>query len=244
MRYPLFTTLQLLSGIGVHVVAAQQLAYTTFAVTECLTEATSMPDPGVSRPSITPIVHTASAKPGIKGYPETITLSYTMPPCTSCGCPGCTLVSSFTTACLAFHTAAASGVTPQRYAVTETYVGLSSLPTFDQPTQMPYGFTSQVHTCQAGVCGPKAITATMTYPCGGGPFVAAPLPEHSSVCPPGDKNCSPLSTQHPKTGTPATGAAVPVPVPAQPTLAVVSRGNSKRPLRIMSIPVFLLAAVI
>ncbi|KAI0505207.1 hypothetical protein F5B22DRAFT_661758 [Xylaria bambusicola] len=220
MRSLIFPALHLLSGISV---AAQQLAYTSFIVTECVTEASSMPDPGVA-----PIVNT---KPG---YQETITLSYTMPPCTSCGCPGCTLVSSFTTTCLAFHTAAASGVTAQSYAITETYIGLSSLPSFDEPTQMPYGFTSSVHTCNAGVCGPEAITATMTYPSGGGPFVAAPLSEH----------CSTLSTQHQNTVTPATGTAVPVPVPAQPTMAVVSRGNVKKPLEIIVLSVFFLVATV
>lgn len=85
----------------------------------------------------------------------------------------------------------------------------------------------------------------MTYPHGGGPFVAAPIPEHSSVWPPtGGKDCSPLSTQHPKTGTQATGAAVPVPVSAQPTVAVVSRGISKRPLEMISMSVVLVVAVI
>ncbi|KAK5626576.1 hypothetical protein RRF57_002291 [Xylaria bambusicola] len=223
MRSSIFSSLQLLSGIGAHVVTAQQLAYTSFAVTECVTEATSMPDPGAA-----PIVNT---KPG---YQETITLSYTMPPCMSCGCPGCTLVSSFTTTCLAFYTAAASGVTTQSYAITEMYIGLSSLPSFNQPTQIPYGFTSQVHTCNAGICGPEAITATMTYPSGGGPFVPAPLSEQ----------CSTLSTQRPSIGTPATGTAVPIPVPAQPTMATVSRGNVKRPLEIIGLFVLLVVAVV
>ncbi|KAI0973385.1 hypothetical protein F4678DRAFT_477847 [Xylaria arbuscula] len=241
MRFATLATLQILSGISLYVVSAQQLAYTVIAVTECITEASSMPDPGVGRPALPPIVNTAPGSPGTKGYPETITVSYTMPPCTSCGCPGCTVVSSFTTGCQAFHT---EGVKVQSYAITETYVGLSSLPSFDLPTQMPYGFTAQVHTCDAGTCGPEAITATMTYPAGGGPFVATPVPVHgagSSLS--GDNNCSTSSAPHPKTET-RTATVMPVPVPAPPTGIAVSEGSSRRPFEIVGVSVLLLMAAL
>ncbi|KAI1423144.1 hypothetical protein F5Y12DRAFT_786243 [Xylaria sp. FL1777] len=244
MRYSILTTLSIFSGICIHVITAQQLAYTTFAVTECVTDASSMLGPGAGQPALPPIVNTAPGKPGTKGYPETITLSYTMPPCTSCGCPGCTVVSSFTTACSAFHTADTPGMTVQSYAITETYVGLSSIPSFEQPTQMPYGFTAQVHTCDAGTCGPKAITATMTYPAGGGPFVTVPVPAHSSGYNSGAvKDCSTALSQHRSTGTPETAAAAPAPAPAKPTVVVVSESSPRRPLEIIGMSVLLLLAV-
>ncbi|KAI1278231.1 hypothetical protein F5Y07DRAFT_397788 [Xylaria sp. FL0933] len=244
MRYSILAPLLILSGIGISVVSAQQLAYTSFAVTECVSEASPMPDPGVAGgPAAQPIVNTAPRKPGVMGYPETITVSYTMPPCTSCGCPGCTVVSSFTTTCMAFHTEGVVGTKVQSYAITETYVGISSLPRFEQPTQMPYGFTAQVHTCDAGTCGPKAITATMTYPAGGGPFIATPTPAHGGT-PADDKNCSTLSTQHQATGAPKTAGAVPAPAPAQPTAVVVSESNFKRPLEIIAVSVLLLMATL
>lgn len=245
MRYPILNTLHILSGIGIHVISAQQLAFTSFAVTECVPEASSMPDPGAGQLAVPPIVHTAPGKPGIKGYPEIITLSYTMPPCTSCGCPGCTAVSSFMTTCMAFHTAGVPGMKVQSYAITETYVGLSSLPRFEQPTEIPYGFTAQVHTCDAGICGPKAITATMTYPAGGGPFVAAPVPTYASGCnSEGGNSCSTLLTQHHNIGIPETAAAAPVPAPAQPTAVVAGGGSLRRPLKIIGMSVLLLMAAL
>ncbi|KAI1307110.1 hypothetical protein F5Y03DRAFT_405696 [Xylaria venustula] len=243
MRFATLATLQILSGIGLHVVSAQQLAYTVIAVTECITEASLMPELGVDRPALPPIVNTAPGNPGAEGYPETITVSYTMPPCTSCGCPGCTVVSSFTTGCQAFHT---EGVKVQSYAIAETYVGLSSLPSFDLPTQMPYGFTAQVHTCDAGTCGPEAITATMTYPAGGGPFLAtpAPAPVHDAVSSlSGDNNYSNTSAPHPKTET-RTATVVPVPVPASPTGIPVSESGSRRPFEVIGVSVLLLMAAL
>ncbi|KAI0430744.1 hypothetical protein F5Y09DRAFT_220641 [Xylaria sp. FL1042] len=241
MRYSILATLQILSGIGIHVISAQQLAYTTFAVTECVPDPSSMLDSEVGGPAALPIVSTAPGTPGVKGYPETITVSYTMPRCTSCGCPGCTIVSSFMTTCTAFQTGGVPGTKVQSYAITETYVGLSSLPRFEQPTQMPYGFTAQVHTCDAGTCGPNAITATMTYPAGGGPFVAAPIPANGSGA---GKDCSTLSTQPQNTGALKTAGATPVSAPAQPTTVVVSESNLRRPLEIVGMSVLLLMATL
>ncbi|KAI0533312.1 hypothetical protein GGR58DRAFT_521788 [Xylaria digitata] len=241
MGYSLLTTLQILSSIGIRVVSAQQLAYTSFAVTECVTEASPMPDPAAGRPAVPPIINTAPGKPGVvEGYPETITLSYTMPPCTFCGCPDCTVVSSFVTTCLAFNTAGARGMKVQSYAITETYLGLSSLPSFEQPTQIPYGFTSRVETCDSGACGPEGITATMTYPIGGGPFAGVATPVGGpGCCSEGGNDCSTLSTSYHDTGASETITAAPAPVPAQPTVVTADGNSLRQQLVVVSIFVLL-----
>ncbi|KAF2965502.1 hypothetical protein GQX73_g8084 [Xylaria multiplex] len=239
MGYSLLTTLQILSGIGIRAVSAQQLAYTSFAVTECVTETSPMPDPAVGRPAVPPIVNMAPGKSGaVEEYTETITLSYTMPPCTLCGCPGCTVVSSFMTTCLAFNTAGARGMKVQSYAIAETYLGLSSLPTFEQPTQIPYGFTSRVETCDSGACGPEAITATMTYPIGGGPFAGVETPVGGPECySEGGNDCSTLSTRYEE--TPETITAAPAPVSAQPTVVTADGNNLRQQHLVVSIFVLL-----
>jgi hypothetical protein len=112
----------------------------------------------------------------------------------------------------------------QTYVVTETYLGLSSLPSFDQPTDIPFGFTTRLETCEIGMCGLEAITATMTFPAGGGPFVGTLFPTggagHS------DDECpSTLSTQSPDIEMPETVAVLAAtPTPARPTV-VISSGN-------------------
>ncbi|KAI0400025.1 hypothetical protein F4802DRAFT_586878 [Xylaria palmicola] len=198
MKYSTLTTLQILSGINLNVAAAQRLAYTTFAVTECVSEADSMPYLETGRHD-TPIVSTATDKTAGTECPETITLSYTMPSCVSCDCPDCTALSSFTTAYPAFDTL---GMKTQSYAVTETYIGLSSLPRFERPTQIPYGFITGVETCHEGHCGPKDITATVTYPAGGRPFSPTPSPAGGNLST--ATTPAPVATQ----ATPVTAGAV------------------------------------
>ncbi|KAH8164512.1 hypothetical protein CIB48_g3740 [Xylaria polymorpha] len=230
MRYSILTALQILCGIGLHTTSAQRLAYSSFAVTECIAMTDSPPDAGVVRP-VGPIVKTA---PGAQEHSAPIALSYSMPPCISGDCPDCTILSSFTTTYLAFETAGAVGTKTQSYVITETYVGLSSLPPFEKPTPLPYGFVTGVETCNLGVCGPEAITATIIYPAGN-----APTPAHGSGCSPGGGiECSTLSTH---TGTLNTSAA-PVLAPALPT-AVIAGGNILRgPFEIVIVFVLLIAA--
>ncbi|TRX89021.1 hypothetical protein FHL15_010040 [Xylaria flabelliformis] len=234
MRYSVLTTLQILGFVGIHIASAQRLAYASFAVTKCVSDADSIiPNQG----STGPIVNT---DPSVDNeHPATITLSYSMPSCISGDCPSCTVLSSFTTAYPAFQTAGASGLTTRSYVVTETYVGVSSLPPFEKPTPIPYGFVTGVETCNLGKCGPEAITATMTYPAGIAPFVGALTPAHGSGCGPGgDTKCSTLSTQFGTSGT----STVLVPAPAQPT-AVIAGGNILRgPFEIVIVFVLLIAA--
>ncbi|KAI8952999.1 hypothetical protein F4801DRAFT_539097 [Xylaria longipes] len=236
MRYSILTTLQISSGIGIHVALAQQLAYSSFAVTECATETNSLPDGGVVRP-IGPIVNMAQGVGNEHSAP--ITLSYSMPPCISGDCPSCTVLSSFTTAYPVFQTSGAIGMRTQSYVITETYVGLSSLLQFEKPTQMPYGFITGVETCNLGVCGPEAITATMTYPAGKAPIAGVATPAPGSGCSPGGgAECSTFSTH---TGTLETSASH-VLAPAQPT-AVIAGGNILRgPFEIVVVFVLLMAA--
>ncbi|KAI1326519.1 hypothetical protein F5Y16DRAFT_421684 [Xylariaceae sp. FL0255] len=126
----------------------------------------------------------------------TRTISYTMPSCMSCPCATCTLLSTFTTTLLAFNTGhslppsspsssppsgaetalppnlyPAPALKAQSYAITETYIGFSSLPSFLEPTPVPFGFAAKVVTCAAGKCGVEAeVTATLTFPLGGSPY--------------------------------------------------------------------------
>ncbi|KAI1757996.1 hypothetical protein F4782DRAFT_544390 [Xylaria castorea] len=236
MRCSILTTLQILGGLGVHIASAQRFAYSSFAVTECVSETDSLPNQGVIRPTA-PIINTATCVEN--EHPAAITLSYSMPPCMSGDCPGCTVLSSFTTAYPAFQTAGASGLKTQSYVITETYVGLSSLPPFEKPTNLPYGFVTGVETCNLGICGLEAITATMTYPAGNAPIVSAPTPAHGSGCGPGGgTTCSTLSTH---LGTLDT-SAVPVPAPAQPTVAIAGGNVLRGPFKIVIVFVLLIAA--
>ncbi|KAI0452979.1 hypothetical protein F5B21DRAFT_481101 [Xylaria acuta] len=235
MRYSILTTLNIFSGVGIHVASAQRLAYSSFAVTECVAKPDLLPDEGVVRP-IGPIINTAHDIENEHSAP--ITLSYSMPPCIAGDCPGCTVLSSFTTAYPAFQTSGALGMKTQSYVITETYVGLSTLPPFEKPTKIPYGFITGVETCNLGRCGPEVITATMTYPAGNAPVAGAPTPVHGSGCGlGGGAECSTFSTL---AGTLQTSAA-PVPAPAQPT-AVIAGGNILRgPFEIVVVFVLLIA---
>jgi hypothetical protein len=96
-------------------------------------------------------------------------VTYSMPPCDVCDCPSCTTTSVFTTALPAF--CSEQTPTQQTFKATETYVGMSSLPTFATPTTVPYGFTVALETCT--ICGTEPLTMTMTFPSGGRPYVAS-----------------------------------------------------------------------
>ncbi|POS81204.1 hypothetical protein DHEL01_v200415 [Diaporthe helianthi] len=55
-----------------------------------------------------------------------------------------------------------NGPTERPYIVTETYVGMSSLPHFATPTPIPYGFTTAVETYTDYT--PQPITRTVVVP--------------------------------------------------------------------------------
>ncbi|EMR64908.1 hypothetical protein UCREL1_8115 [Eutypa lata UCREL1] len=94
-----------------------------------------------------------------------------MPPCSACSCPTCTLASVYT---VTFSLLCSTGLTPQPYTITETYVGMSALPGFASPTSVPFGFTTAVVSCGAckggggGVDG--GMIATVTFPSAGRPY--------------------------------------------------------------------------
>lgn len=126
---------------------AQFLSYMTTVVTECIE---------VRRTSDAE-TKSVQLSPG--------TVMYSMPPCNVCDCPTCSITSTFTTAYSVF---CPTGLSTQPYTVTETFIGLSSLPTFATPTSIPYGFTVTEATCTK--CDTTPIIATLTYPGGGSPY--------------------------------------------------------------------------
>ncbi|KAI0132869.1 hypothetical protein BJ170DRAFT_730906 [Xylariales sp. AK1849] len=165
-------------------VGGQIISYTTSIVTECFEDATPTATGLDNSPSTT-----SCSTPPPQG-----TVTYNMPACEMCGCPSCTLTSAFSTSMPIFGS---TGLIPQTYTVTETYVGLSSLPTFATPTSVPYGFTVAVETCT--ICGDTPLTMTMTYPSGYGPY-ASSLPGVTGTNPasqtksPAENSLSTLST--------------------------------------------------
>ncbi|RYP20037.1 hypothetical protein DL767_009538 [Monosporascus sp. MG133] len=151
------------------VVAAQRVSYSTTLVTTCFSVDDDEP--------------TAPPRPPPQGG----TVTYAMPPCGACGCPSCTLTSVYTAT---FALLCPTGLTQMPYTITETYVGMSALPTFAgaEPTHVPYGFTTAVETCGActtvragkegGDGGP--LVATVTFPSGGRPYVEDFAPEETA----------------------------------------------------------------
>ncbi|KAH9907565.1 hypothetical protein F4778DRAFT_546075 [Xylariomycetidae sp. FL2044] len=173
----------------------QRVTYKTYAVTQCLTLVPPTPDSngaGSSGPNANPNGVGPSGSnpngpgagsPGPNGANPTKnntppplpterlppgTITYSMPPCVSCNCPTCTLTSVYTTTYSRF---CPSGLTDQAYTITETYVGMSSLPGFAEPTRVPFGFTTGVATCdycgttgRGGETDGGIIVATLTYP--------------------------------------------------------------------------------
>ncbi|RYP41338.1 hypothetical protein DL767_001095 [Monosporascus sp. MG133] len=135
---------------------AQLLSYTSSMVTTCVpaNEPTSSSQPV--------LVTIASGSPG--------EVCYQMPPCEACNCKACTLASTYMAT---FSVFCPTGLMPQVYTITETFVGMSSLPNFAAPTSVPHGFTTAVETCDIcdGGAGGKPVIATVTYPSGGVPYV-------------------------------------------------------------------------
>lgn len=132
----------------IRAVDGQVLSYITSVVTTCLD----------ARPTQAP-----GGQAGGGDNPGAV--SYRMPSCAICDCRGCTALSTFTTAFSAF---CSTGFKDQTYTITETYVGMSSLPSFATPTAVPFGFKVAIETCNS--CGTRPLTVTMTFPSGGSPF--------------------------------------------------------------------------
>lgn len=122
----------------------------TAVVTECV----EVPENGQTTKAQT---SPAAQSPG--------TVTYSMPRCDACDCPTCTTTSTITTT---FPVFCSTGLSDQPYTVTETYVGMSSLPSFAASTPIPYGFSVTTATCT--MCGTAPLVATLTYPSGGTPY--------------------------------------------------------------------------
>ncbi|KAI0201638.1 hypothetical protein F4808DRAFT_107929 [Astrocystis sublimbata] len=262
------------AGILIHLTSAQHLAYSSYTVTECVTATDLLPDKAVFPPAAGPTIATAPCDDHDHahgdGRPPLITLSYSMPPCAEGDCPSCTLLSSFTTAYPAFPTPGVQGpiqghaqgemgmaMATQSYVITETYIGLSSLPPFAKPTAIPYGFVTGIETCDPGVCGgAESITATVTYPASNNPVPAhtpenyasgagAPTPAHDEHgCDVAEgasgEKCSTFATHTGGSLDNPTGTA---PASAQQPTAVVAGGNILRgPFEVVFVFVLLIAA--
>ncbi|RYP92651.1 hypothetical protein DL770_001233 [Monosporascus sp. CRB-9-2] len=135
---------------------AQLLFYTSSMATTCV----PANEPTSTRQPV--LVTIAPGSPG--------EVCYQMPSCETCNCKACTLASTYTAT---FSVFCPTGLMPQAYTITETFVGMSSLPNFAAPTSVPYGFTTAVETCNFcdGGVGGKPVIATVTYPSGGVPYV-------------------------------------------------------------------------
>ncbi|KAK6223062.1 hypothetical protein QIS74_03907 [Colletotrichum tabaci] len=132
---------------------AQQviLAVRTSTVIQCVTVT----------PGLLPICAGCAPIPTI--HPPTITggpicVEIEAPECKRCGCNACTQTVKYTTEYDAF---CSTGITRQKYEVTETYKGVPAKPTIPS-ADVPLGFTKEVQTCTT--CGPTPITATITRP--------------------------------------------------------------------------------
>ncbi|CCF35548.1 hypothetical protein CH063_07303 [Colletotrichum higginsianum] len=132
---------------------AQQviLAVRTSTVIQCVTVT----------PGLLPICAGCAPIPTI--HPPTITggpicVEIEAPECKRCGCNTCTQTVKYTTEYDAF---CSTGITRQKYEVTETYKGVAAKPTIPS-ADIPLGFTKEVQTCTT--CGPTPITATITRP--------------------------------------------------------------------------------
>ncbi|KAJ0164783.1 hypothetical protein CTA2_190 [Colletotrichum tanaceti] len=132
---------------------AQQvvLAVRTSTVVQCVT----------ATPGLPPICAGCAPAPTIRppvviGGP--ICVEIEAPECKRCGCDTCTQTVTYTTEYDAF---CPTGITRQKYEVTETYKGVAAKPTIPS-ADVPLGFTKDVQTCTT--CGPTPITATITRP--------------------------------------------------------------------------------
>ncbi|KAH8899949.1 hypothetical protein GQ53DRAFT_815990 [Thozetella sp. PMI_491] len=140
------------------IASAQVLKYTTSVVTTCYSEGAE-PTPPPPPPLLLPY-----------------NFFCLMPLWPGGDCERCAQTSIYTTN---FGVFCPTGTSQHPYTVTEVYSGMSSLPTFESSTCVPYGFTTAVHTCT--VCGDDHVTATMTYPASSHPYgPGMPTPTDSS----------------------------------------------------------------
>ncbi|KAF5633559.1 hypothetical protein F25303_9081 [Fusarium sp. NRRL 25303] len=108
--------------------------------------------------------------PEISGGP--IIVEVEAPEC-DCGCKTCINTIEYTTYFPAF---CSTGFDEQKYVITETYKGMEAQPTIGSQS-IPFGFTCDVRTCTT--CGSEPMTATITYPVNGHPYInggAGPTP--------------------------------------------------------------------
>ncbi|KUI71806.1 hypothetical protein VM1G_06966 [Cytospora mali] len=130
----------------------------TATVTECFPNTGSSVTPSCGAGCPTPM---ATVSPG-----GPIVVRVQAPKCDSCGCDACVHTNVYTTT---YDVFCPTGVAKQEYVVTETYSGMSGKPTLPSGTGVPFGFTAEVKTCTE--CGPKPVTATVTYPATGCPYI-------------------------------------------------------------------------
>lgn len=160
-------------------VRAQEVYYITSEFTECFRVASASETSSLdsAKQSANPIITLVSGPhevgPSNLAYPPLSpansenpegpqlpgVVAYSMPPCAVCDCPTCTITSVFTTLLPDFGP---NGPSERPYTITETYVGMSSLPNFATPTPIPYGFTTAVETCAE--CGAQPIIETVVTP--------------------------------------------------------------------------------
>ncbi|KAH6652287.1 hypothetical protein BKA67DRAFT_352211 [Truncatella angustata] len=138
-------TLLALAALGTYpgLTAAQLYSYFTSVITECA-EATD--------------AHPTQAYPTEAPQFSHGSVAYSMPSC-DCGCKTCTYTSIYTTS---YHLLCPTGVTPQEYIITETYAGAPAIPTFAEPTTLPYGFTTIDATCTGYEDETASGTSTIT----------------------------------------------------------------------------------
>ncbi|KAF5660392.1 hypothetical protein FHETE_8934 [Fusarium heterosporum] len=145
--------------------AAQRYTYTTRTMTECFS--TTQESFGPAEPT--------------QGQDRYWTVE--MPECQDCRCTDCAYTNTYTTSLDVFSP---TGIAKFPYQVKEIYRGMSAMPDDATPTDIPYGFTSAVETCNN--CSDEPITATMTYPRGASPYqesipTAAPAAESTLQSP-------------------------------------------------------------
>ncbi|CRK17362.1 hypothetical protein BN1708_012022 [Verticillium longisporum] len=132
---------------SLHVVA-QSSTYTTSIVTTCIT--------------VTPSIATPTQSSHV---PDTAVTVF-VPDCFQCDCAVCVHTTRLTTTLAAF---CLTGIVDRPYVVEHVYSGMSAIPTMTDPTFILAGFTTAVETCTS--CGVEPITATLTFPNGGRPYV-------------------------------------------------------------------------
>ncbi|KAK7700851.1 hypothetical protein SLS64_010702 [Diaporthe eres] len=138
----------------------------TATVTACFTNTGAPVKPTCDVACPTPV-----AKPNKDGP---IQVYVQAPKCDSCGCDSCAHTNVYTTTYDAF---CPTGLSKQEYVVTEVYAGMSAKPSVTAAPKVPFGFAVDVKTCNE--CGKKPITATLTYPASGCPYIKGMVPRHT-----------------------------------------------------------------